>query len=73
MTRSTRRSKQRSSTDVIAALHAPEPSPSYATHTHVRRYVPSGMDPAAYAALKKEAAASKKSDRKAYKSRSVQK
>ena len=45
-----------------------------ATHTHTRRYVPSGMDPAAYAALKKkEAAASKKSDRKAYKSRSVQK
>jgi hypothetical protein len=42
-----------------------------ATHTHTRRYVPSGMDPAAYAALKKkEAAASKKSDRKAYKSRS---
>ena len=33
-----------------------------ATHTHTRRYVPSGMDPAAYAALKKkEAAASKKS------------
>ena len=39
--------------------------------TQLCAYVPSGMDPAAYAALKKkEAAASKKSDRKAYKSRS---
>jgi len=55
------------------AFTAPQTTPTRAA-TQLFAYVPSGMDPAAYAALKKkEAAASKKSDRKAYKSRSVQK
>jgi len=52
------------------AFTAPQTTPTRAA-TQLFAYVPSGMDPAAYAALKKkEAAASKKSDRKAYKSRS---
>ena len=52
------------------AFTAPQTTSTRAA-TQLCAYVPSGMDPAAYAALKKkEAAASKKSDRKAYKSRS---
>ena len=53
-----------------AVAFAPQTTSTRAA-TQLCAYVPSGMDPAAYAALKKkEAAASKKSDRKAYKSRS---